>query len=189
VDVWTGGGFNVSKSPSGRRSPTADALIRGQRQEKVNHEQTICPCSTGAKSPNFDTAGSQSPQPKISYGCFDRNFPGTTNYWFSSGMAQEFVWPWLMIPMYQTSFNSQQVIRDWSRLEFSTPLGVLSRWFLRWLFPYERASGAALFSPATCTEKSHAAKARYPSALRFFTRRADWLAKHHESGHQPTIKL
>lgn len=131
------------------------------------------------------------------YGCFDRNFWHYKIIDFPSGMAQEFVWPLALA--YDTDipdnpFYQQQVIRDW------VTAGILyaaqsahQDGSCDDYFPYERASGAAAFSLLACTESYTLLKLDNSSALRFFTRRADWLAKHHESGqltnHQALIVL
>ncbi len=131
------------------------------------------------------------------YGCFDRNFWHYKIIDFPSGMAQEFVWPLALA--YDTDvpdnpFYQQQVIQDWVEagilyaVRSSHQDGSCDDYF-----PYERASGAAAFSLLACTESYTLLKLDNPSVLRFFTKRADWLAKHHESGqltnHQALIVL
>jgi len=60
-------------------------------------------------------------------------------------------------------------------------------------FPYERAAGAAAFSLLACIESYKLMSFRHPEMLEFFAKRADWLAKHQESGrltnHQALIVL
>jgi hypothetical protein len=60
-------------------------------------------------------------------------------------------------------------------------------------FPFERAGGAAAFSLLACIESYALLELKNDSALRFFEKRADWLARHHESGrlsnHQALIAL
>jgi len=131
------------------------------------------------------------------YGCFDRNFWHYKIIDFPSGMAQEFVWPLALA--YDTDvpdnpFYQQQVIRDWVEAgilyaaQSSHKDGSCDDYF-----PYERASGAAAFSLLACIESYTLLGLDNPAALRFFTRRADWLAHHHESGqltnHQALIVL
>lgn len=131
------------------------------------------------------------------YGCFDRNFWHYKMIDFPSGMAQEFVWPLALA--YQTDalnnpYYRQPVIRDW------VEAGILyaadsahSDGSCDDYFPYERAGGAAAFSLLACLESYSLLGMKNDSALRFFQKRADWLARHHESGtlsnHQALIAL
>jgi hypothetical protein len=60
-------------------------------------------------------------------------------------------------------------------------------------FPFEKAGGAAAFSLLACVESALLLGLDEPEALRFFEKRADWLAHHQESGrltnHQALIVL
>ena len=131
------------------------------------------------------------------YGCFDRNFWHYKIIDFPSGMAQEFVWPLALAydtDVLDNPFYQQQVIRDWVEAGIlyaarsSHKDGSCDDYF-----PYERASGAAAFSLLACVESYTQLGLDNPTALRFFTQRADWLADHHESGqltnHQALIVL
>lgn len=131
------------------------------------------------------------------YGCFDRNFWHYKIIDFPSGMAQEFVLPLALAydtNLPQNSFYHQSVIPQW------VEAGILfaarsahSDGSCDDYFPYERASGAAAFSLLACIDSYTLLGIDNPIALRFFTKRADWLAKHHESGrltnHQALIVL
>lgn len=131
------------------------------------------------------------------YGCFDRNFWQYKIIDFPSGMAQEFVWPLALaydIDVSDNSFYQQQVIRDW------VEAGILyaarsahKDGSCDDYFPYERAGGAAAFSLLASVESYTLLGLSNPVALRFFEKRADWLAHHNESGrltnHQALIVL
>ncbi|HEY9650201.1 MAG TPA: hypothetical protein V6C95_06025 [Coleofasciculaceae cyanobacterium] len=131
------------------------------------------------------------------YGCFDRNFWQYKIIDFPSGMAQEFVWPLALA--YNTDsldnpFYQQPAIRDWVEAgilyaaKSAHPDGSCDDYF-----PYERAGGAAAFSLLACIESYTELGLNNPIALRFFEKRADWLAHHNESGrltnHQALIVL
>lgn len=143
------------------------------------------------------------------YGCFDRNFWHYKIIDFPSGMAQEFVFPLALI--YDTDvpdnpYYRQPAIKSW------VEAGIL--YAIRSAhkdgscddyFPFERASGAAAFSLLAFIEsyillglgdnnkKLDNKDLDNQSILNFFTKRADWLAHHHESGqltnHQALIVL
>lgn len=131
------------------------------------------------------------------YGCFDRNFWHYKIIDFPSGMAQEFVLPLALA--YDTNlpdnpFYHQQVIPQW------VEAGILfaarsahSDGSCDDYFPYERAGGAAAFSLLACIDSYNLLKLDNHQALRFFSKRADWLAHHKESGqltnHQALIVL
>ena len=131
------------------------------------------------------------------YGCCDRNFWHYKIVDFPSGMAQEFVWPLALaydsnIP--DNPFYQQEAIRAW------VEAGILyaARSAYRDgscddYFPYERAGGAAAFSLLACIESYQLLGLDNYNALRFFEQRANWLARHHESGrltnHQALIVL
>ncbi|MBE9168076.1 hypothetical protein IQ238_11280 [Pleurocapsales cyanobacterium LEGE 06147] len=131
------------------------------------------------------------------YGCFDRNFWQYKIIDFPSGMAQEFVYP-LALAYYtnlaDNPFYQQPAIRDW------VEAGILyaaksahSDGSCDDYFPYERAAGAAAFSLLAGIESYTLMKLDNLEALRFFVKRADWLAHHQESGrltnHQALIVL
>ena len=131
------------------------------------------------------------------YGCCDRNFWHYKIIDFPSGMAQEFVWPLALA--YHTEiannpFYQKAAIRDWVEAGIlyaahaAHPDGSCDDYF-----PYERASGAAAFSLLACMESYQLLGLDNYNALRFFERRATWLANHHESGqlsnHQALIAL
>ncbi|HVG20712.1 MAG TPA: hypothetical protein VNI02_16805, partial [Blastocatellia bacterium] len=131
------------------------------------------------------------------YGCFDRNFWHYKMIDFPSGMAQEFVWPLALAYAADAPGNPyyrQPCIKEWVeagiRYAASSAHGDGS---CDDYFPYERAAGAAAFSLLACVESYDLLGMRNDSALRFFERRADWLARHHESGrlsnHQALIAL
>ena len=131
------------------------------------------------------------------YGCFDRNFWHYKIIDFSSGMAQEFVLPLALA--YDTNlpenlFYHQSVIPQWveAGILFAARSAHVDGSCDDY-FPYERASGAAAFSLLACIDSYTLLGLDNPIALRFFTKRADWLAKHQESGrltnHQALIVL
>ena len=131
------------------------------------------------------------------YGCFDRNFWHYKIIDFPSGMAQEFVLPLALT--YNTNlpdnpFYRQPVISQW------VEAGILfaarsahTDGSCDDYFPYERAGGAAAFSLLACIDSYTLLGLDNPVALRFFAKRADWLAHHQESGrltnHQALIVL
>jgi hypothetical protein len=131
------------------------------------------------------------------YGCFDRNYWQYKIIDFPSGMAQEFVWPLALA--YHTDvphnpFYQQSALRDWVEAgilyaaQSAHPDGSCDDYF-----PFERAGGAAAFSLLACLEGYALMGLENDRALRFFERRANWLAHHHESGqlanHQALIVL
>ena len=131
------------------------------------------------------------------YGCFDRSFWQYKVLDFPSGMSQEFVYP-LALAYYtdidHNPFYHQSVIIDWVEAgilyaaKSSHPDGSCDDYF-----PYERAGGAAAFSLLACIESYTLMGLNNPEILRFFVKRADWLAHHQESGrltnHQALIVL
>ncbi len=131
------------------------------------------------------------------YGCFDRNFWHYKIIDFPSGMSQEFVWPLALA--YDTNlpdnpFYRQPAIKQWVgagilyAARCAHPDGSCDDYF-----PYERAGGAAAFSLLACIESYLLLELENLEMLRFFEKRADWLANHHESGqlanHQALIAL
>ena len=136
------------------------------------------------------------------YGCFDRNFWHYKIIDFPSGMAQEFVFPLALI--YHTdvpdnSYYRQPVIKDWVEAGiFYATRSAHKDGSCDDYFPFERASGAAAFSLLACIESYILLNLEnknldHKTILNFFTKRADWLAHHHESGqltnHQALIVL
>ncbi|GAB4378661.1 MAG: hypothetical protein Kow00121_31050 [Elainellaceae cyanobacterium] len=131
------------------------------------------------------------------YGCFDRNFWHYKIIDFPSGMAQEFVLPLALAystPLADNPFYRQPVIKQWveAGIHYAAssthPDGSCDDYF-----PYERAGGAAAFSLLAGIDSYLRLGLHDPSLLEFFTRRADWLAHHQESGrltnHQALIVL
>ncbi|MDV2996156.1 MAG: hypothetical protein N4J56_005810 [Chroococcidiopsis sp. SAG 2025] len=131
------------------------------------------------------------------YGCCDRNFWHYKIIDFPSGMAQEFVLPLALAydtDLRNNPFYRQNIVPQW------VEAGILyaarsahADGSCDDYFPYERAAGAAAFSLLACIDSYTLLKLNNPIALQFFTKRADWLAKHHESGrltnHQALIVL
>ncbi|HEY9645148.1 MAG TPA: hypothetical protein V6C88_02195, partial [Chroococcidiopsis sp.] len=131
------------------------------------------------------------------YGCFDRNFWHYKIIDFPSGMAQEFVYPLALaydIDIPDNPCFRQPAVRDWVEAGIlyaarsAHPDGSCDDYF-----PFERAGGAAAFSLLACLDSYGRLELDNPEALRFFERRADWLAHHNESGrltnHQALIVL
>ena len=131
------------------------------------------------------------------YGCFDRNYWHYRMIDFPSGMAQEFVLPLalayeLNIP--DNPYHRQPAIKNWVEAGILFAARSAHRdGSCDDYFPYERASGAAAFSLLACVDSYSLLRLENEEALRFFRRRADWLAGHHESGrltnHQALIAL
>lgn len=131
------------------------------------------------------------------YGCFDRNYWHYRMIDFPSGMAQEFVLPLalayeLNIP--DNPFHHQPTIKAWVEAGILFAARSAHRdGSCDDYFPYERAGGAAAFSLLACLDSYSMLGLLNEEALRFFKRRADWLARHHESGrlsnHQALIAL
>ena len=131
------------------------------------------------------------------YGCFDRNFWHYKVLDFPSGMSQEFVWPLALAYDSEISgnpYHRQAPIKTWVEAGIlyaarsSHADGSCDDYF-----PFERAGGAAAFSLLACVESYSLLGLENETALRFFEKRADWLAGHHESGrlsnHQALIVL
>ncbi|NJN04379.1 MAG: hypothetical protein HC873_15465 [Leptolyngbyaceae cyanobacterium SL_1_1] len=131
------------------------------------------------------------------YGCFDRNFWQYKIIDFPSGMSQEFVWPLALAydtPCSDNPFYQELKLRDW--VEAGIVYAAKSAHAdgsCDDYFPFERASGAAAFSLLACLESYQIMGLENSIALRFFEKRADWLAHHLESGrltnHQALIAL
>ncbi|NEO26567.1 MAG: hypothetical protein F6K03_06630, partial [Kamptonema sp. SIO4C4] len=131
------------------------------------------------------------------YGCFDRNFWQYKIIDFPSGMSQEFVLPLALAYHTQIAdnpFYQQAILRDWIEAgilyaaKSAHPDGSCDDYF-----PFERAGGAAAFSLLACLDSYQLMGLDNSIILRFFEKRADWLAHHHESGrltnHQALIVL
>jgi hypothetical protein len=131
------------------------------------------------------------------YGCFDRNFWQYKIIDFPSGMAQEFVLALTLA--YQTHlpdnpFYDQPALKQWvvAGIRYAAqsmhPDGSCDDYF-----PFERAGGAAAFSLLACVESYLRLGLKDAQILAFFSKRADWLAHHQESGrltnHQALIVL
>ncbi|BAY85139.1 hypothetical protein NIES267_46380 [Calothrix parasitica NIES-267] len=148
------------------------------------------------------------------YGCFDRNFWHYKIIDFPSGMAQEFVFPLALIydsDIPNNPYYRQSTIKDWVKAGISYAARSAHKdGSCDDYFPFERASGAAAFSLLACIESyiilnleddfsNHLENNREnnqfdnQAILNFFTKRANWLAEHHESGrltnHQALIVL
>lgn len=131
------------------------------------------------------------------YGCCDRNFWHYKIIDFPSGMAQEFVYP-LALAYYtnliDNPFYQQPAIREWVEAgilfaaKSSHENGACDDYF-----PFEQAAGAAAFSLLACIESYSLLGLDNPEILRFFEKRATWLAESEESGrltnHQALIVL
>lgn len=131
------------------------------------------------------------------YGCFDRNFWHYKIIDFPSGMSQEFVLPLTLAysaNLAGNAFYRQPILKQWVlagiryAAQSSHPDGSCDDYF-----PFERAGGAAAFSLLACVESYTRLGLDDPALLQFFSKRADWLAHHQESGrltnHQALIVL
>jgi hypothetical protein len=131
------------------------------------------------------------------YGCFDRKFWHYKIIDFPSGMSQEYVWPLALAyhaDVAGNPYHRQPIIQQWVHAGIAYaarsahPDASCDDYF-----PFEKAAGAAAFSLLSCIESYQLMGLDDPDLLRFFERRADWLADHHESGrlsnHQALIVL
>lgn len=132
------------------------------------------------------------------YGCFDRTFWQYKVIDFPAGMSQEFVYPLALAyhcDLPGNIYYQQPLIKQWVKAginyayQSSHGNGSCDDYF-----PYERAAGAAAFSLLACLESTNLLDLEHSEeVLDFFRRRADWLAKHQESGrltnHQALIVL
>ena len=131
------------------------------------------------------------------YGCFDRNYWHYKILDFPSGMSQEFVWPLALA--YETAlegnpYHGQPVVREWAHAGMRFAARSAHRdGSCDDYFPYERAGGAAAFALLACVESYTLLQLEDEELLRFFERRASWLAGHQESArltnHQALIVL
>ncbi len=131
------------------------------------------------------------------YGCFDRTFWQYKVIDFPAGMSQEFVYPLALAyhcNLPGNIFYQQPIIKQW------VEAGILyaaksshSNGSCDDYFPYERAAGASAFSLLACIESYSLMDLHNPTILYFLQLRADWLARHQESGrltnHQALIVL
>lgn len=120
------------------------------------------------------------------YGCFDRNFWHYRILDFPSGMAQEFVFPLALAVTLDVPGNPY---RGQPRLRELVAAGVRYAAHAAHrdgscddYFPFEKAAGAAAFSLLACVESCRLLGLHDEETDRFLSRRADWLADHHESG-------
>lgn len=120
------------------------------------------------------------------YGCFDRNFWHYKIIDFPSGMAQEFVYPLALA--YETDcpnnpFYQKPALKTW--IEAGLLYMVNSSHqnaSCDDYFPYEQAAGATAFSLLAGIESYQLLGLHHYRILKFFEKRADWLAHHQESG-------
>lgn len=131
------------------------------------------------------------------YGCFDRNFWQYKIIDFPSGMSQEFVYPLALawdMDLPGNPFYKQDAIREWAEAGMVyAAASAHADGSCDDYFPFEKAGGAAAFSLLACAESYRILGLNNYSVLKFFERRADWLAHHQESGqltnHQALIVL
>ncbi|MBK4731661.1 hypothetical protein JJD41_17570 [Oxynema sp. CENA135] len=131
------------------------------------------------------------------YGCFDRTFWHYKVVDFPSGMSQEFVWPLALAyhsAIADNPFYHQENLREWVEAGIIyAARSAHADGSCDDYFPYERAAGAAAFSLLACVESYQLFDLDHYEVLKFFERRANWLADHHESGqltnHQALIVL
>ena len=153
-------------------------------------------CTALAQIPKILTLLDRNPH-SPTYGCFDRTFWQYKVIDFPAGMSQEFVYPLALA--YHTNlpdniFYHQPLIKQWVRAGILYAANSSHRnGSCDDYFPFERAAGAAAFSLLACIESYTLLELDEPKILRFFSNRADWLAKHQESGrlsnHQALIVL
>ena len=132
------------------------------------------------------------------YGCFDRTFWQYKVIDFPAGMSQEFVYPLALAydcDLSENIYYRQPIIKEWVKagIEYACFSGHRDGSCDDY-FPYERAAGATAFSFLAFLESTILLDLQHPQkVLDFFGRRADWLAKHQESGrltnHQALIVL
>ena len=120
------------------------------------------------------------------YGCFDRNYWQYRIIDFPSGMAQEFAWPLALVwslDLPDNPYRGDAALRDWivAGLRFAAR-SAHADGSCDDYYPFERATGATAFSLLACLECYRVLDLDEPDLLRFFQRRAGWLAGHRESG-------
>lgn len=131
------------------------------------------------------------------YGCFDRNFWHYKVIDFPSGMAVEFVWPLALVyslDLPDNPYFRQPALKEWAAAGMlfaarsAHPDGSCDDYF-----PFEKAAGATAFSLLAAIESCALLRLQTPKLREFFSRRADWLAAHEESGrlanHEALIAL
>ncbi|MDQ6705294.1 MAG: hypothetical protein M3Z85_04930, partial [Acidobacteriota bacterium] len=131
------------------------------------------------------------------YGCFDRNYWHYKIIDFPSGMAQEFVWPLALVyslDLPDNPYFQQRAIKEWAEAGMLfAARSAHADGSCDDYFPFEKASGAAAFSLLAAIESYALLQIDRPELPGFFSRRADWLANHEESGrltnHQALIAL
>ncbi len=131
------------------------------------------------------------------YGCFDRTFWQYKVIDFPAGMSQEFVYPLALAyntDLEDNQFYQQPILRDWIEAGILYAVrSAHSNGSCDDYFPFERAAGAAAFSLLACIDSYQLMGLDNPEILKFFVKRADWLAHHQESGrltnHQALIVL
>ena len=131
------------------------------------------------------------------YGCFDRNYWHYKIIDFPSGMAGEFVWPLALaysLDIPGNTYFQQPALRQWIEAGLRyTARSAHSDGSCDDYFPFEKAAGAAAFALLAGIESYTLLGLNDGELLEFFTRRADCLADHHESGrltnHQALIVL
>ncbi|MCP4747091.1 MAG: hypothetical protein GY874_13275 [Desulfobacteraceae bacterium] len=131
------------------------------------------------------------------YGCFDRNYWHYKIIDFPSGMAQEFIFPLALAYDTGSSGNpyyKKRVLKDWVRAAMAFAAKSAHKdGSCDDYYPFERASGAAAFSVLAFVESYKLMGFHDPELVAFFSKRADWLADHMESGqlsnHQALITL
>ncbi|MEM9504672.1 MAG: hypothetical protein AAGA01_12030, partial [Cyanobacteria bacterium P01_E01_bin.43] len=120
------------------------------------------------------------------YGCGDRNFWQYKIIDFPSGMSQEFALPLALayhLDLPDNPFYQQPAMRDWAIAAMHyAATSAHSDGACDDYFPFERASGAAAFSLYAFLESYRLLGLQDEQLLRFFDRRATWLAEHRESG-------
>ena len=120
------------------------------------------------------------------YGCFDRNFWHYKIIDFPSGMAQEFVLPLALAyttDLTDNPYYQKPVIRDWVEAGILYAARTAHRdGSCDDYFPFERAAGASAFSLMACLESYILLELINDDMIRFFEKRANWLAYHQESG-------
>jgi len=120
------------------------------------------------------------------YGCCDRAYWHYRIIDFPSGMSQELVWPLALAwdtAVQGNVWHRSPAVRSWveAGIEFARSSshrnGACDDYF-----PFEQAAGAAAFSLLACIESYQLVGLDDERLTDFFSRRADWLASHRESG-------
>ncbi len=131
------------------------------------------------------------------HGCFDRNFWHYRIIDFSSGMAQEMVWPLALAWDTRSAANPYHGAAD-VRDAVQAGIRYAARSSRRDgscddYYPFERAAGAAAFSLLACIEAANLIELDDDEVRSFIERRAGWLAANRESGrlsnHEALIAL